>query len=494
MVCLGAAMKPNETEADERSLHHWMEAEMNFASVGIRKSVSATDLVMNRDSFGQVIVPKPGSIVAAPATDLSGGDPDYFFHWLRDSSLVMDALRVLHRRGRMPDLARAFGDFVAFSLSLNALNGPARLKQGDIREGVSPDFLTYVRTEDDLMSVVGDAPLGEVRFNPDGTLDIIRWSRPQNDGPALRALMTLRHFRLGEAFSGQAAADLASGDLDFIERQWREPCYDLWEEERGHHYYTRLVQMAALDAGAKWMAERGESRRANSFRLAANEIAENLAEHWAPGQRFYLSRLGDDPTDPRQCLDASIILAAIHADREGGAHSVLDPRMQSTVEKLEALFKAEYHNTGDAIDDTRGPAMGRYADDAYAPGAAWYITTSAAAEFHYRVADRLAKGHRLTCTAENASFLTRILGIEPSPGPLPSSILGEKTLIHAFVKRGDAFMATMRDFTPASGELSEQFDPSSGRQKSAKNLAWSYAAFITACDARDEAARAADSG
>jgi glucoamylase len=38
--------------------------------------------------------------------------------------------------------------------------------------------------------------------------------------------------------------------------------------------------------------------------------------------------------------------------------------------------------------------------------------------------------------------------------------------------------------TPASGDLSEQFDQRSGAQTSARHLAWSYAAFISCHAAR----------
>jgi hypothetical protein len=46
------------------------------------------------------------------------------------------------------------------------------------------------------------------------------------------------------------------------------------------------------------------------------------------------------------------------------------------------------------------------------------------------------------------------------------------------------YMAMVRAHAPSSGELSEQFDGSNGAQTSAKNLAWSYAAFITAYASR----------
>jgi glucoamylase len=49
-------------------------------------------------------------------------------------------------------------------------------------------------------------------------------------------------------------------------------------------------------------------------------------------------------------------------------------------------------------------------------------------------------------------------------------------------------MATVRRYSPANGELSEQFDQKTGEQRSAKHLTWSYAAFVTAVCARRRAA------
>ena len=63
-------------------------------------------------------------------------------------------------------------------------------------------------------------------------------------------------------------------------------------------------------------------------------------------------------------------------------------------------------------------------------------------------------------------------------------------LAAAAIERGDAIMRTVRAFTPAGGDLSEQFDRATGAQTSAKHLAWSYAAFITAAASRARAMRA----
>ena len=68
--------------------------------------------------------------------------------------------------------------------------------------------------------------------------------------------------------------------------------------------------------------------------------------------------------------------------------------------------------------------------------------------------------------------------------------LGGESAAQAAFRRGDTFMRTVHAYTPPSGDLSEQFDRVAGAQTSAKHLAWSYAAFITAAASRRQAAQA----
>ena len=126
--------------------------------------------------------------------------------------------------------------------------------------------------------------------------------------------------------------------------------------------------------------------------------------------------------------------------------------MQATFATLEGIFAADY-----AINRNRpgaAPAMGRYRGDVYQSGGAFYFSTLGAAEFYYRLA--------VTTPAQ----------------------------VGALIGRGDAFMETVRQFTPASGALSEQFDQGDGHPTSARELAWSYAAFITAAAWRRRAVAA----
>ena len=386
-----------------------------------------------------------------------------------------------------------FKEFVAFSLSLNRLDGAAFLRlAGDFRKNIDPFFLQYVRDDNDLRNIAGDRVLGEPRFNPDGTPDISKWSRPQHDGPALRALAVMRFWPLAGLDDATRASmrALILTDLEFIVRHWREPCFDIWEEELGHHYYTRLVHHAALADGAHWLAETGadETARTQTFRAAAQAIAKSLDEYWCPAKGFYASRRGVEDGVTGKELDFATILAVIHAAREEGAHSVLDPRVMATLARLEELFATTYPiNRGRAED--LGPAMGRYAGDRYFSGGAYYFATLGAAEFYYALAEAVA-GAEVPATEDNKEFLLRLFADDTAlalPPPRPEH---RKRLFEALLRRGDQFMAIVAAYTPASGELSEQFDQATGVQTSAKSLAWSHAALITAMARRKAAMRA----
>ncbi len=263
----------------------------------------------------------------------------------------------------------------------------------------------------------------------------------------------------------------------------------MWEEELGHHYSTRLLHHAALADGAQWMAETGtDDARTQACLTAAQEIAISLDEYWCPAKGFYASRRGVENGVSGKDLDFATILAVIHAAREEGAHSVLDPKVMATLARLEELFDASYAiNRGRA--EPRGTAMGRYAGDSYFSGGAYYFSTLGAAEFYYALAEAAA-GAEIPVTADNKEFLLRLGVADDSLALQQQAPDPRKRRFEALLRRGDQFMATVAAYTPASGELSEQFDQATGVQTSAKSLAWSHAALITAFARRKTAVRA----
>jgi len=398
------------------------------------RAISATDIIKPRPGFGQSIQAQVGSVVASPVLAAYDPDPDYFFHWYRDSAVVMDALRVLYEDGTLGDEAlELFAQFVHFSLGLDALDGRTLVENRQWRARVQPDFVRFLRDDAELSQLHGERIRGETRVNADGTLDISSWPRPQHDGIATRAL-TLRRWLALPALDPavrEAASRLLGADQQYTRRHWPEPSFDIWEEEFGLHYYTLCTAAAALAGDA-----------------ACAAIHRLLDGFWDSHDGYYHSRVLHDGAATTKQLDIAVILAVVHADLPGLRHSPEDPRVHATLAHLEALFAGEY-----PINEHRpagaGPAMGRYAGDAYYSGGAYYFSTLGAAQLCYLAAGRLGG-----------------------------------TAAQAWMRRGDAFIATVRAYTPESGDLSEQFDGRTGIQTSARHLTWSYAAFISAAAAR----------
>jgi len=466
--------------ARDAQLDQWIEGQYRQAAAGMLPSLSAVSIVKHRPGFGQTVTPKKGSIVASPVLAAYDPDPDYFFHWFRDSAVIIDALRLIRADGLITPAAalETFHDFVEFSLALLTLEGSSLVTSSAWRAGVQPDFAKFIRTDADLGAVHGGLVSAEARVNPDATLDISNWARPQHDGPPLRLLSVLRWVRdvTFEPASGAAVAQLVRADIAFTRGRWRIPSFDIWEEEKGQHYYTLRVAAEALEEGARWLESRGgqggtqgdvtgDLEEARLCRADSQAILKTLDGYWLEDAGYYRSRVLEGGAQTGKELDIAVIFAAIHGTTQAGAggratahdaaHSVHDPRMQSTLSRLEALFDAEYPLNWNRPSG-RGPALGRYKGDVYYSGGAYYFSTLAAAEFCFRAAVGTHAG-----SAEG----------------------------RAFVERGNAYLETVRAYTPASGDMSEQFDQKTGAQTSARHLAWSYAAFISSVVARRDAYR-----
>ena len=433
--------------ASPLSLDQWAEAQLHISAAKMAESVSATSLVKHRPGFGQTVRPVRGSVLAAPGVGES--EPDYFFHWLRDSAAIMDAALVLIRNGIDAEgWKQRFADFVRFSLDLSRISGRRLLAETDMRSRTAPDMQQFLRPDEEIAAVDGENVLGEVRYNADGTLDFLRWNRPQHDGPAFRALACLRYLDAGAIADGarDAVVEQIRVDLDYTAKHAGEPCYDLWEEEIARHHYTCLVQFAALQGGALWVRADGQGDYAARLDAAAQRLRQMLDGFWSPGKGYYLSRVMPAGGTMAKELDSAVILGVLHAGLASGPHSVEDDRVAATLDRLGERFAADY-----AINrqGAAGLAFGRYPGDSYVSGGAWFICTFGAAEFCYKRA----------AVRKDISLLAR----------------------------GDAMLGMARQCIPATGEMSEQFDQTTGEQTSARNLAWSYAAFITAWQARADA-------
>ncbi len=351
------------------------------------------------------------------------------------------------------------------------------------------DFIGFSRS---LQLSGAPAGLGETRFNLDGSQDALQWNRPQFDGPALRS-MTLMHYEslARDALDGELQAvlnDTINADLDYIAANWMNESYDLWEENKDHDIHARVVQLGAARRGAGRATHAGDAGRAVAYSDAVARMSASLDGYWLDAARHYahFERMSSTLAGK---LDTAAVMAAVHAGLPDGRGSLLDERILSHAARAEDLFIRLFPvNAARGADE--GVLYGRYEADQYVGGGAWVFTTLEFAEAHYRVAENLASRQSLPITEVNRTFLARALqraGSVSAARVGADALAGQdrrRALLHGLIVRGDDILRSVRRFTPASGDLPEQFDKVTGAASSSRNLSWSHSSFLAATDAR----------
>ncbi|MBY0517522.1 MAG: glycoside hydrolase family 15 protein [Bacteriovoracaceae bacterium] len=396
------------SHAFAQNLEQWMTKQEAASWEKLLKNLSPADT-------------KKGAVIASPQRK----DPDYFFHWVRDAALVMDVLMTSSRETPNQNLNQKIEDYIQFSL--------------------------YLQEQATLTD------LGEPKYHVDGTSFNGPWGRPQNDSPALRALYLVRHtqFLLDRGVSASKlthlyrnelpARSLIKRDLEYVAHHWTEAGFDLWEEVKGAHFYTLMVTRQSLLEGAELARRLGDTGAADHYSWQS-VLVENRLQDFIQDGHFVttLDRVeGVHYKDSN--LDTCILLAFLHVGNKG-AFKISDVRLVRSMQLLEEAFNRVYPLNQRGLKAT---ALGRYPEDTYYGGNPWILTTLAAAEYEYRLAQQTGK--------------------------------------FAFLKKGDEYMERVQFHARADGALAEQWDRNSGYHVSADELTWSHASFITAMRERKAA-------
>jgi glucoamylase len=305
------------------------------------------------------------------------------------------------------------------------------------------DFASFTNYSQSLADVVGYVGLGEPRYYVDGTPNLLPWGRPQNDGPALRASLFIRFANYliktnRENIARKLLWPVIVKDLQYTGDQVYAIGFDLWEEVEGDHFYTRVTCREALLLGAE-LAARFDDPAGSAWLSAQAKVAESLAfAHFdeSRGQVTENTNRRELHRDKSSGLDVGTVLALLHTTRKPIVE-FSHPLILQTMNKLEGKFQEIYH-INKAFSDL-GTAIGRYPEDHYYGGNPWFLATFAYAEYYYKLGDRA---------------------------------------------KGDRYMRRARFHAARDGHMSEQMSRDNGYMLSAADLTWSYAAFITAYEAR----------
>jgi glucoamylase len=391
---------------------------------------------------------RPGCVIAAPfyPADTPGADQDYVFNWTRDAALAAMEIAEAGMARRPGSGVQTLIDYVNF----------AKLCQDSATPTIAHACYTVA---------------GESR----------PWTE-QADGPALQTLAVLHAYPQLDQPAQGIASEVIARNLDYLISTRYEPTVNLWEEKSGYSFFARAVQLRCL-----------REISSNTFGIRVPEAAGDaigwleyaLQGHW-DGTR-YLSMLAPSDSGPVPVADdydpnIDIVMACVY-----GAVPCTDTRLLATAGQLRWQWADTgsptfYHvNVSDQAHGL-GPMTGRYPGDTYdgdlsdpVPGGhPWPLSTCNFAELYYRLADEVRRTRSLPYDDLSSEFFGQI-GIGPDTDP--------DQAVTALDSAGDSMLQAVI-FHSDDLQLSEQFDGTSGYEKSVRNLTWSYAAFLSAVRAR----------
>ena len=195
-----------------------------------------------------------GIIIASPSDD-----PPYKYHWIRDSALVMRTI---------VDMYNVTKDPVYFQSIINYIENESKIQKLETKTG-----------------------LGEPKYNINCTAYNGPWGRPQNDGPALRGIILFQLIDLiyykYETLIHQLILPIIQKDLEYILNNYRKVSYDIWEENKGWHFYTRMVQAKFIkiyeqegcDPHAHHEGGVGELRPRQGVQVSDGRVQQLVGDH-----------------------------------------------------------------------------------------------------------------------------------------------------------------------------------------------------------------------
>ncbi|KAI1333966.1 carbohydrate-binding module family 20 protein [Xylariaceae sp. FL0016] len=399
-----------------------------------------------------------GAVVASPST----ADPDYWYTWTRDASLVFKAIVERFTNSYDASLQAEITAWIAAQAKIQGVSNPS----GSLSDGTG---------------------LGEPKFNVDESAFTGSWGRPQRDGPALRAIAMIGYSKwLAENGYESTATDVVwpiiKNDLAYVAQYWNQTGYDLWEEVSGSSFFTVAAQYRALVEGNALASTLGTTCTGCAV---APQVLCFLQSFWSASSGFTLANI--NVNNGRTGKDANVILGSIHnfdpsltcdastfqpcSDRALASHKVVVDSFRSIYTLNSGI------GSGDAV------AVGRYPEDSYYNGNPWYLNTLAAAEQLYDALYVWQTTGSITVTSTSLSFFQALVsGV--TAGTYSSSSTTYTDIYNAVFTYADGFVNIVDTYAMSNGSLSEQYDRNTGTPLSARDLTWSYASFLTAAARR----------
>jgi|GEM_PF-1762886 len=401
----------------------------------------------------QLNIQPNGAIVASPAKGEQVGQPNYWFVWQRDAGHVL--LNMIDWSRRSP-----FGLPTApIESAVNSYLGFLTRSQASGSLGVS----RYTADEQ---------PLGG-------------YGNPQLDGPAIGALA------MTQLLDPRPVYPQIRAYLDYLlTPEGQGPCYDAWEFVYGRILNALLLKRKAFRAAAHLAAILTEDADTRCYQEEAVRLEAEIEAFIDPQRGYLLS--SRDSSDPWLAtisgLDASTLGAILTAwDSNDNFLNLTHPAVMGTVLALEDTFAPLYGvNRAWRAAGHVGLGWGRFPEDANdglgaSGGNPWPLTTLWAAQYCYRLAEKLAVGGPFPITDQRqVTYLNRITDQEMV------RIGGQVTrqqiltdLLPALRQRGDAYLQFVLAHQPQDGSITEQINRDTGQPQGARDLTWAMAELLS---------------
>ncbi|MBV9314834.1 MAG: hypothetical protein JO100_14155 [Pseudonocardia sp.] len=434
----GLSVDPHQVDFQAVAQHMYALMMRNVASDGYPFADST-----------HTVLSKPGCVIAAPSypANTPGISQDYVFNWVRDAAITaLEIAAATMARSETP--VQQLIDYVTFAQTCQSNAAPTKGHA--------------------CFTVAGQA-------RP--------WSE-QNDGPALQSIAILAAYDKLDAATQVAARTLLAENVAFLLQVYEDPTTNLWEEHSGFSFFARAAQLRCL----RELADNTHGIPVPAGTAQAIKWLENaLDAHWdgtryatliggaAPGQADHpVVPSGYDP-------NIDIVQACIY-----GAVSCTDTRLLATAAQLRDTWANEKSPEVFPINltDARagmGPMLGRYPGDVYDGGSGgqgdhpWALCTANFAQLYYELAAEVTASGKVPLDELSREFFAQV-SVTATTTPAEAA--------DALRTAADAMLRAVI-FHSDHLELSEQFDGTSGYEKSVRNLTWSYAAFLSAVRARN---------
>jgi glucoamylase len=453
-IHIRAGISPNNLLDEQRPLSAYQKSDLPalapYMLMLLMRNVTSDGFVIS-DPRNANLISMPGCVIAAPSfpANTPGVDQDYVFNWVRDAAIA--------------------------AVEIAEGNLPCN-PDGSVQALI--DYVSFAQTCQNNAQPTGGHACFTISGNPRP------WTE-QSDGPALQIIALLHAYPQLDQPAQALAQEVIATNLSYLLSAYQNPTTNLWEEHQAMSFFARSVQLKCFQAVA---ANQLGIAVPQQIAPAINWLQAALADHWngscyvtmmqpggAPGQSALPPNLGYD-------VNIDVVCASVY-----GAVPCTDTKLLASAAQLRSYW-ADPNSANlypiNLADTARGlgPMFGRYPGDTYdgdvsepvRGGHPWALCTANFAELYYNLANQIDSANSVPFDPLSSAFFAQI-GVTAARNPADASA----TLRQA----GDAILRAIL-YHSDHYELSEQFDGTSGYEKSVHNLTWSYAAFLSALRAR----------